>query len=416
MTQETLRQPRAAGWIAPAVLVGCTSVSILSTDLYAPSLPHLPRLLNTDAETAQLTMSLNFAAYAAAQLLHGPLADRFGRRRMLILGLIGFLLTSLACAVTPNIEGLLAGRFAQGLCSSVPSVVVILMIRELYDEDRAVRLMGAYGMAVGLAPAIGPLIGGYIHVYFGWRANFFALAALAGLVTLLVLRFLPETGTRDLGALQPRRIATGYARLLARRAYLRYLIPLSTVFGAFFAFVTAGPFLFIDRLGVATEDYGLYYGALVLCFMAGSLAANRLAGRLSADRLVQAAIALALAGGLTLGLPVIAGREGLWPVMAGLMLLTFGIGLILAAGPICLLDAAGDTPRGPAAALVGSLQLTAASLAGLLVAAFHDGTALPLAATIAGFAALAALGYLVLGLGAPGREAPGRGTPGRRSR
>lgn len=397
MTQDTLRQLRTAGWIPPAVLVGCTSVSILSTDLYAPSLPHLPRLLGTDAETAQLTMSINFVAYALAQLLHGPLADRFGRRRLLILGLLGFLLTSLACAVTPNIEGLLAGRFVQGLCSSVPAVVVILMIRELYDEDRAVRIMGAYGMAVGLAPAVGPLIGGYIHVYLGWRANFFTLAILACLVVLLVLRFLPETGVRDPRALQPSRIATGYAQLLARRVYLRYLIPSATVFGAFFAFVTAGPFLLIDRLGIATEDYGLYYGALVLCFMAGSLAANRLAGRLSADRLVQAAIVFAFAGGLTLGLPVIAGWEGLVPVMAGLMLLTFGIGLILAAGPICQLKAAGDAPRGPASALLGSSQLGAASVAGLLVAAFHDGTALPLAATIAGFAVIAAIGYVALG-------------------
>jgi len=397
VTQETLRQPRAAGWIPPAVLVGCTSVSILSTDLYAPSLPHLPRLLGTNAETAQLTMSINFAAYAFAQLLHGPLADRFGRRRLLILGLLGFLLTSLACAATPNIEGLLAGRFAQGLCSSVPAVVVILIIRELYEEDRAVRIMGAYGMAIGLAPAVGPLIGGYIHVYLGWRANFLTLAVLAGLVTLLVLRFLPETGTRDRGALQPKRIASGYARLLLRPAYLRYLIPLSAVFGAFFAFVTAGPFLLIDRLGIATENYGLYYGSLVLCFMAGSLAANRFAGRISADRLVQAAIALALLGGLTLGLPVIAGQEGLLPIMAGLMLLTFGLGLILAAGPICQLDAAGNAPLGPASALVGSTQLASASLAGVLVAAFHDGTAMPLAATIAGFAVVAALGYVALG-------------------
>ena len=276
-------------------------------------------------------------------------------------------------------------------------MVVILMIRELYDEERAVRIMGAYGMAVGLAPAGGPLIGGYIHVYLGWRANFFTLAILAGLVVLLVARFLPETGIRDPLALRPTRIASGYGQLLSRRVYWRYLIPSATVFGAFFAFVTAGPFLLIDRLGIATEDYGLYYGVLVLCFMAGSLAANRLAGRVSPDRLVQAAIAFAFAGGLTLGLPVIAGWEGLVPVMAGLMLLTFGIGLILAAGPICQLKAAGDAPRGPASALLGSSQLGAASIAGLLVASFHDGTALPLAATIAGFAVIGAVGYVALG-------------------
>lgn len=392
---EVLRAREAARtqWIVPAVLVACTSVSILSTDLYTPSLPHLPRLLGSDAETVQLTMSLNLAAYAAAQLMHGPLADRFGRRRLLLAGFLCFLVASLGCALAQSIGGLLAGRIAQGLFSSVPSVVVILVIRELYDRAQSVRIMGYYGMAVGLAPALGPLIGGYIHVYAGWRMNFFVLAALALLVMLLVARYLPETGTRDATALRPGRIVSGYWRLLRRPVYLRYLIPLSTVFGAFFAFVTAGPFVLIDRLGVATEDYGLYYGIMVLAFMAGSLAANRLARRWAPERLVQSAVVIALFAGLALLGPLLAGRESLIGIVFAMALLTFAIGLLLASGPICLLDAAGDAPQGPASALVGSLQLTAASLAGLLVGSFHDGTPLPLAVTIASFAAIAALGY-----------------------
>ena len=387
------RERAGPSWLVPAVLVACTSVSILSTDLYTPSLPHLPRLLGSDAETVQLTMSLNLAAYAAAQLLHGPLADRFGRRRLLLAGFLCFVVASLGCALAQSIGGLLAGRIAQGLFSSVPSVVVILMIRELYDRTRSVRIMGYYGMAVGLAPAMGPLIGGYIYVYAGWRMNFFVLAGFALLVLLLVARFLPETGTRDAAALRPGRILAGYGRLLRRSAYLRYLVPLSLVFGAFFAFVTAGPFVLINRLGVATEDYGLYYGILVLAFMAGSLAANRLVRRWAPERLVQGGVAIALVAGLSLLAPLLAGRESFFGIVFAMALLSFGIGLLLASGPICLLDAAGDAPQGPAAALVGSLQLTAASLAGLLVGTFHDGTPLPLAFTIAGFAVIAALGY-----------------------
>ncbi len=378
------------------MLVACTSVSILSTDLYTPSLPHLPRLLASDAETVQLTLSLNLAAYAFAQLLHGPLADRFGRRRLLLVGMFGFVVTSLICAAAQTIGGLLAGRVIQGLFASVSSVVVILIIRELFDKNRAVQIMGYYGMAIGMAPAIGPLLGGYVYVLAGWRMNFVLLAALAAGVFLLVRWLLPETGTRDHGAIQPRQILRGYLALLGRRAYLRYLIPLTMVFGAFFAFVTAGPFLLIDRLGVATEDYGLYYGLLVLAFMTGSLTVTRLAGRVSADRLVQGAILFACLGGVVLVAPLLAGHESLAAILLGMTLFSFGMGLILASGPSCLLDAAGDGPTGSASALSGSLQMAAASLAGLLVGSFHDGSAWPLALTIAGFTGMAALAYVGL--------------------
>ena len=385
-----------SAWLIPAVLVACTSVSILSTDLYAPSLPHLPRLLGSDAETVQLTMTLNLAAYALAQLIHGPLADRFGRRRLLILGFAGFALASLGCALAQTVGGLLTGRVMQGLFSSVPSVVVVLMIRELYDERRAVRIMGAYGMAIGLAPAIGPLIGGYVYVAAGWRMNFLLLAVIAAVVLVAVLRYLPETGRRDGAALRPRRVLYQYLQLLTLRRYLCYLIPLAAVFGSFFAFVTTGPFLLIDRLGVATQHYGYFYGIIVLAFIAGSFAANRLIGRFDAARLTRFAIVIAFCGGLSLVLPIAWGREVLYAVVLSMALLTFGLGIMMASGPICLLDAAGDGPGGPASALVGSLQLGAASVASLSVAVFYDGTALPLAATIAALVCLAALGHLAL--------------------
>lgn len=388
--------PGRAAWVVPAVLVACTSISILSTDLYTPSLPHLPRLLGSDAETVQLTVSLNLAAYAVAQLLHGPLADRFGRRRLLLAGMFGFLIASLACAAAQTIGGLLAGRIAQGLSASVPSVVVILIIRELFDTQGAVRIMGYYGMAVGAAPALGPLIGGYVYVLAGWRMNFLLLALLAAGVLLLVYRLLPETGPRDHGAIRPRQVARGYLGLLRRRAYLRYLIPLTMVFGALFAFVTAGPFLLIGRFGVATQNYGLYNGLLVLAFMAGGLTVTRLAGRVSADLLVRGSIILAFLGGLVLVAPLLAGHEGIAAIMLGMALLSVGIGMILASGPSCLFDAAGDGPKGSASALAGSLQLAAASLAGLLVGSFHDGSAWPLALTVAGFATIGAVGYLGL--------------------
>lgn len=382
-----------ASWIAPAVLVSCTGVSVLSTDLYVPSLPHLPKLLNTDATTVQLTMSINLFAYAIAQLAHGPLADRFGRRQLLMIALCGFIVASVGCALASSIGELLAGRFAQGLFSSVPSVVVVLMIRELYLGSRAVGIMAIHGTAVGLIPAIGPLIGGYVFLAAGWRMNFVLLAVIASLVLVMVIRLLPETGVRDANALNPKRITSGYLRLLVDRGYLRYMIPLSAMFGGFFTFITAGPFVLIDQLKVPTQHYGLAYGTLIFCYIAGSLTANRLSSRVAADRLVQGAIGCALAGGLILFVSVFDGQADLVWVLVGMGAFCFGLGLVLASGPICLLDAADHDRQGPASALLGAFQLGTASLAALAVGLFYDGTAMPMASVILILSVIAALGY-----------------------
>ena len=144
--------------------------------------------------------------------------------------------------------------------------------------------------------------------------------------------------------------------------------------------------------------------------MTGSLTVTRLAGRVSADRLVQAAIFFACLGGVVLVAPLLADHEDLVTILLGMTLLSFGIGLILASGPNCLLDGAGDGPSGSASALAGSLQMAAASLAGLLVGSFHDGSAWPLALTIAGFTSVGALGYVGMRTPEP-TDSPRTGDP-----
>ncbi|MEM7616239.1 MAG: MFS transporter, partial [Pseudomonadota bacterium] len=129
---------------------------MLSTDLITPSIPDLPEALGTSIGTAQMTVSVNLAAYAIAQLVHGPVADAIGRKRLLISAFLLFAIFSVYCALAITMQGLLWGRFAQGLFSSVPSVVIVLLIRELYDSNRALAVMGLYGATLGVAPAVGP--------------------------------------------------------------------------------------------------------------------------------------------------------------------------------------------------------------------------------------------------------------------
>ena len=381
-------------WTLPIFLVACTWVSVLSTDLYAPSLPHLPRLLDTTEQAAKMTMSFNLAAFALAQLAHGPLADQLGRRTMLVAGITSFSAASALCALAPSIILLIAGRTLQGLLSSVPSVVVLLLIHELYSKDKAVRILGFHGMAVGAAPIVGPLIGGIVFVNFGWRANFWLLAVFAAIVAALVYRHVPETLTRQV-PLNLQIVARNYLAVISRRAVLSHLLPLAAVFGALFAFITSGPFLLIDLYGVPTERYGFYYGAVCLAIIVGGTIANRLGGKVNAAHLEAFSFLLA-AGGITVAL-MITSLTGGSSVSLTVCMATFavGLGLMIATAPLLILEAVDQQLRSSASAVSGSVQLVAASSASFLVAVFQDGTSMPMLLTMGALLTIGAAGFVL---------------------
>ncbi len=379
--------------IIPVLLVAAASASILSTDLYTPSLPHLTEYFETSAETVQLTMSLNLLGFGAAQLIYGPLSDYLGRRPVFLGGLMCFTFVSLVCALAYSIEFLILARALQGIVACAEAVVGLAIIRDLYDEEDSVRVLAAYGMAVAMAPAVGPLIGGYVHVWLGWQANFVLLAGITAVVAALVWRFLPETLALEnrIGG-RPISIARDYGRLLLRRGFMGYALPAALLVGGLFAFITAAPFVLIERMGVATQHYGIYYAALVLAYFFASLAANRIVGRIGVERLLRAALWISVAGGVaTIAVVLLHATPG--SLTAAVSLSTFGLGFLFATAPIRAL-AAGDAQHGLTAALLGSLEMGGGALGALAVGIFHDGTAWPLAITFGVCNIMAALAYI----------------------
>lgn len=367
----------------PALLIAASSVSILSTDLYTPSLPHLQGYFSADAEAVQLTMSLNLLGFALAQLVYGPLSDRFGRRPILLAGMLGFALSTLACVLAPDLESLIAARILQGMTACTEVVVGYAVIRELYDEAGAVKVLGAYGMAVALAPAVGPLLGGHMHVLFGWRSNFVLLLVLILLVALLIWRFLPETLARpDRDATRPRKVLAGYAGLLGNGAFMVYAGTVGAVTAALFAFITEGPFLFIQALGVPTEAYGTYYAAVILAYFLGALAANRAAGRLPIDGILVIGLLLSALGALSLVALTALGRVTPLGFTAGLSGFALGLGLVFASGPVRAFTVC-RAGRGLASAMIGTIEIGCGGLGALLVAWLHDGSAWALSLTMA---------------------------------
>lgn len=377
------------GWYIPGTLIACMWVSILSTDLYTPSLPHLATAFETNANAVHMTMSANFIGYALGPFVIGPLADRFGRKPVLSICLALFALFSALCALSPTVTALILARFAQGAAGSVVSVLVVVIIRDLFEGPDAIRVLSVYGAAIGLAPAMGPLIGGWVHVIAGWQANFWLLTLLGLAVSFAAWRLVPETGVR--ARLDFTVALRRYNALLRTRSFLLTGLAIAAIFAALFAYITAGPFLFIERMGVPTERYGYYYAAGVMAYITGAATAHQLAGVFSPRTLTQGGVFLSLAGALILALVVGGGAVTPLSVVIAMAVFSVGLGLTFSAAPVLMFAGVPQRRGAAAGVLYGFGQSVGAALGAFVVGALHDGTAWPLAATMVAFSMAATL-------------------------
>lgn len=363
----------------------------LSTDLYLPSLPVLAREFGRDEAAVQLTLSVFLAGFGLAQLAYGPLSDRYGRRPVMLAALAIYLVASLACMLAPNIEALVAARLAQALGACAGPVIGRAIVRDLYGPHEAARVMAYISGAMAVAPMLGPLLGGFLTVWFGWRANFAALSLFSALQIVAVAWLLVETNAgRDPSAMVPARIAANYARLAASPRYLGYLACSTAAYAGLFSFISGSSFVLIDTYGMSPQAYGASFGLVVTGYIAGALVSGRHAVRLGPRRMLRAGASLAAAAGSLMVVLAAAGAGGVWGVLVPMAAFTLATGLVM---PSAIAGALAPYPEmaGAASALMGFVQMSLAALVGIAVAAAHDGSAVPMAGAIAlcGWAALA---------------------------
>jgi len=358
------------------ILILTTSVTIMSTDIYTPSLPHLSNIFNTTPAIISLSISLATLTFGFAMLAYGPLVDTYGRRPILLFGMIGFTLFTAGCALASSAQTLIIGRILQNSGAAVEGVVVLAMIKDLFDEKESVKVLGIYGMAVAISPAIAPILGGYIHVTLGWQFNFWLIAILGLLVTLLIFRYIPESGQPCGGRLQFRQSLRGYGKLLRNRVYMRYSLCLSFYFASLWAFIVGGPFIFINIFEVEAQHFGYYQAVVVISFILGSSVANGGANRVPLHRLIHFGLAMGLLGSMLLIAVASFGQANPWAVTLSVGVIVFGLGPLFAVAPVkALKDLAAEA--GSAAALLGAMEMTLGSIAGILVGTFYNGTVWP---------------------------------------
>jgi len=364
--------------VVVAILVLASSTSIMSTDMYSPSLPDLQAVFDTDVTRVQLTISLNMLAFGLAQLVHGPLSDRFGRRPVLLCSLLAVALLSIACAVATTIDQLIVARVLLGLAAAAEAVIGLAIIKDLYDEAEQVRALAMLGMVIAVTPAAAPILGGFLHVHFGWESNFYVIAAMALLSFLFVQRLLPESTVPDPHALQPRRVLSGYRALLGNADFVLHAAMLGIALGLIFVFVTGAPFVLIQNHGIAPDRFGWYQAAIVTTFFFGSLAASRLADDWGGERLLNTGILVILLGAALLCAVLLTPLETPLRLTGAYAIMTFGMGLLFASAPSRALRSI--TGRaGTASALLSGIEQTIAGLAAFAISLLSDGTSRPMA-------------------------------------
>jgi DHA1 family bicyclomycin/chloramphenicol resistance-like MFS transporter len=262
-------------------------------DAFFPAFHAVAAALGASEFEMQQTISIYLVAYAAMSLLHGPLSDAYGRRIVILGGVLGFALASVGCALAPTIGWLLFFRALQGVCIGAGLIVGRALTRDLFDGAQALKVQSLITLFFSVAPVVAPVVGGFVYTLAGWRAVFWFLALYGAALLLLCVRVLPETHPPGMRTrFVPRALFATYREILGDGRYLLLALSTGFNFGAFFLYISSAP-AFVERiLGLGTFDYAWFFGPCILGMMIGATLANRLAGRATARGTVKLGFAI----------------------------------------------------------------------------------------------------------------------------
>ncbi|MES9878480.1 MAG: multidrug effflux MFS transporter [Candidatus Sedimenticola sp. PURPLELP] len=379
-----------------SLIAALVALGPLSTDMYLPAFPELVRVFSSDIDGIQGTLSAFLIGFALAQLVYGPLSDRYGRKPVLLVGLILFLLSSLAITYAESIESLTLLRVLQALGGSAGPVLGRAMVRDIHGPRDSARLLSYIGTAMALAPAVAPIIGGYMTVGLGWESIFLFLAAYALLGIVALIYQIPETIPEERHRhLSFSTLRDNYSQLLRHPSWRWYTLACSFVFGGLFSFLSGSAFVIIDFLGYTEEQYGLFFALIVAGFMIGTLVAGKLARRTGIDRLIGAGALVAATGGCIMALLAILKINHVAAIIIPHMIYMVGVGIVM---PQAMAGALAPFPRiaGTSSALLGFIQMTFAAAVGILVGHFHDGSPRSMALSIAAMGLLTLISFIFL--------------------
>lgn len=376
-----------------AVLASTIAASAFTIQIFLPALPAVQAAFKVTATQVQLTISLPLLVTALATLVYGPFSDRYGRRPVLIAGMVLFFVGTALCLFAPTILTLVLGRFIQALGSAAGVVIARAAVRDLYGRERAAAVLAGLVAVMIIAPMIAPTLGGFLVDAFGWRGNVAATVVFAGVLLALVVFGLPETHQkRGKGAFGIGSMMASFKTLLASPAYRAYALQSAFMIAIFYVFLAAAPYAVMVIMDVSASSYGLYFLLSTVGYLGGTILANRYSQRMGIDRMVRIGTGFAV---ISTFLVVVLMFGGVWhPLAVFLPITVMGVANGMAI-PNASAGAVSVYPElaGAASGLTSFLQLGISALFAQVAGSIQNGTPYPLAIYMFGAAILAWLSF-----------------------
>lgn len=371
------------------ILSALMSFASVSTDIYLPALPTIGRALHATSAGIELTFSAFLVGFSLGQLLWGPISDRTGRRGPIAIGMVLFVIGSAGCAMSTTVTQMMAWRVVQALGACVGPVLSRAMVRDLYGQEQSARMLSTLILIMGVAPLLGPLIGGQILLHWSWQGIFWTLSGV-GALTLMSLLALPESLPAERRTTAPlRQTFTGYLGLARDARLMGYALSGGFFYGGAYAFIVATPFVYIEYYGVSPQFYGWLFGLNIAGMMAANFINGRLLRRFGSERLFRLGTWILALSGVVLALNAWFGWGGLLGLVVPIFFYMSTNGLIVANSVAGAL-ASFPHKAGSASSLLGAMHYGSGILTAAMVGWFADGTPW----TMAWIMCLAGLGSL----------------------
>ena len=386
-----------ARWRLLALLIAMSGMSSLSLNILVPAIPGIVARFAADPASIQLTVSLYLLGLAVAQLVFGPLSDRFGRRPVALAGLALACMASSAALLASSVAALVTARVVQSLGASAGQTISRAILRDLYDRERAAAMIGLVTSVVVFMPMAAPLIGGVLDTLFGWEAIFLFTALASGSVLVWALVALPETRRRGLPAGTAPHLRSDIAALAGSPQFFAYALCAGLGSAPFFSFLGGAPHVVVTMLGRSSAEFGMWFFAPSAGFMAGNFMVSRLVARHGIDALIWWGIVATIIGGL-INIAAYAAFPG-WEMLTLFLpqlIIGLGNGLLLptsVAGAVSIRPQVAGTASGCTGFIQMGIAAAAAQLGGIVVA--DGGGAMPMLLLVLGCGIATAMAFVM---------------------
>ena len=359
-----------------------SAMGAFSIDMYLPGFPAIAKDLNTTVAHVTLSITSFFIGISIGQMIYGPLLDKYGRKKPLYIGLVVYLLTSIACAYAPTANALIGIRFLQALGSCAGMVASRALVRDIFPVNENAKIFSLLMLVLALSPIVAPTLGGYMTSLFGWQSIFFVLASIAALTLLLVYFKLPAGRKPEASlSLLPRPIINGFLEVARVPQFYTYAFAGAIASSGLYAYIAGSPFVFMEMYHVSDKQYGWIFAFIAMGLITASQVNTLLLRKYSSEQIIRVTLFCQCLAGLSLVL-------GTWFHLLGLFSTIFLIWVFLStqgfafpnSSALCL--APFSKNAGTASALMGAIQLGIGALSTALVSILANGTAMPMAAVM----------------------------------